>query len=277
MVKRSFASGFAMFKSEQAGAVILFLIALILAVIPRIFLQQKPADKAAFPYDSAAVARLLYDQELYIDSIFGNQGKRKSFKYLSARQLVSLGFTPEAAKRIEQARKKGTHFESISDIARVSGMDSAKIAGIIQPPGNRGYEKSYAETTILELNTADTSALKKLPGIGSKTAKRIIEYREKLGGFFETRQILEVWYTDSNVLKGLFPRFTTDPEKIKKINLSNCREETLSTHPYISKSQAKILMAWIREHGIPDYAAFMKIKGFKESDRNRLIPYLFTN
>ena len=43
----------------------------------------------------------------------------------------------------------------------------------------------------VSLNTADTTALKRIPGIGSYYASRIADYRKKLGGFASAEQILE--------------------------------------------------------------------------------------
>ena len=44
-----------------------------------------------------------------------------------------------------------------------------------------------AETQLIDINTADTSELDGLPGIGEKTAKKIIDYREEVGDF-ETKE-----------------------------------------------------------------------------------------
>ena len=54
--------------------------------------------------------------------------------------------------------------------------------------------KTYvARYSIIDVNTADTSAFISLPGIGSKLAARIVTFREKLGGFYSVEQIGETY------------------------------------------------------------------------------------
>lgn len=44
----------------------------------------------------------------------------------------------------------------------------------------------------VDLNAADKEGLKKLPGVGDVLAERIIKHREKIGGFKEVSQLLDV-------------------------------------------------------------------------------------
>ena len=57
-------------------------------------------------------------------------------------------------------------------------------------------QEKYPEGTIVELNGADTTTLKKIPGIGSSFARRITKYRELLGGFHHIEQLAEVYGID---------------------------------------------------------------------------------
>ncbi len=45
----------------------------------------------------------------------------------------------------------------------------------------------------VDLNQADLTELQTLPGIGSTTAKRIVEYREENGRFERIEEIMNVW------------------------------------------------------------------------------------
>jgi competence protein ComEA len=52
--------------------------------------------------------------------------------------------------------------------------------------------KPSASATVVNLNTATTSQIATLPGIGEKAAQRIVEYREKNGGFKKIEELMNV-------------------------------------------------------------------------------------
>jgi competence protein ComEA len=52
--------------------------------------------------------------------------------------------------------------------------------------------KSSAATSVVNLNTATVAQLESLPGIGVKTAERIIEYRQKNGNFKKVEELMNV-------------------------------------------------------------------------------------
>ncbi len=49
-----------------------------------------------------------------------------------------------------------------------------------------------APATPVNLNTATMAQLQELPGIGARTAERIIEYRQKNGGFKKIEELMNV-------------------------------------------------------------------------------------
>ena len=74
-------------------------------------------------------------------------------------------------------------------------IDNAPYSTSKKRKGYTPYTQTekYAPGTLVELNTADTTILKKVPGIGSTFARRIIKYRELLGGFYDVSQLAEVY------------------------------------------------------------------------------------
>ena len=53
-------------------------------------------------------------------------------------------------------------------------------------------DDSFSEDTKISLNNADIEKLIELPGIGEKTALKIIEYRNKYGGFKSIDEIKNI-------------------------------------------------------------------------------------
>jgi competence protein ComEA len=268
---------FAFFKSEHTGAALLLFIAFGLAAIPRIYDSYKIPTKPNLQYDTAAVSRLLEIEEHYKDSIFG-RGKayKKSFYWGSKKQLISMGFSETAAERIENARKRGKKFESIADLAKETGMDSIQLSKIVHPNYFQP-KKDYAKKNsglIIELNNTDTNELQSLPGIGSKTALRIINYRNKLGGFYSKEQLMEIWFIDTVKIRSQFSQFTVDPNSVRRLKVNELPEIQLSQHPYLSKVQSKIIIAYTKQNGPLTEAKFLQMKGFTKKESLRLIPYL---
>ena len=95
------------------------------------------------------------------------------------------------------------------------------------------------------LNTADTTLLKRVPGIGSGFARAIVRYRERLGGFYSTAQLMEI----GNFPQSALPYFTADPSLCRKLNVNRLTLSQLRRHPYIGFYQAKTIIDHRRLHG----------------------------
>ena len=95
------------------------------------------------------------------------------------------------------------------------------------------------------VNTADTTALKRVPGIGSGFAGAIVRYRERLGGFYKVGQLLEI----DNIPESALPYFTADASRCRRLNINKLTLNQLRRHPYISFYQAKTIVDHRRLHG----------------------------
>lgn len=60
-----------------------------------------------------------------------------------------------------------------------------------------------AQAEKIDFNTADSATLQTIPGIGESKANKIIEYREKIGGFSSTEQLLEVSGIGEAILRNI--------------------------------------------------------------------------
>ena len=64
-------------------------------------------------------------------------------------------------------------------------LDASAQAGSTPPA-------SQPAASVLNLNSATQADLEKLPGVGAATAKSIIEYRQKNGGFKKVEELMNV-------------------------------------------------------------------------------------
>jgi competence protein ComEA len=63
-------------------------------------------------------------------------------------------------------------------------------------------------TALVNLNSATASQLQELPGIGAKTAERIIEYRQKKGPFKKIEELMNVKGIGEKSFLKLRPQIT---------------------------------------------------------------------
>jgi competence protein ComEA len=102
--------------------------------------------------------------------------------------------------------------------------------------------KEVKRKVMLELNTADSVSLLTLYGIGPSYAKRIIKYRNLLGGFYDKQQLLEVYGFDQDRLDKITDAIDVNPLEIKKIDVNKVRTDELKKHPYLDYYTAKAIV-----------------------------------
>ncbi len=137
----------------------------------------------------------------------------------------------------------------------------------------RLYPEKFDRLTVIDPNTADTLTLRRIPGIGRWTAHRIVELRDKLGGFHSVSQLLEARHFPAETLEWF--AIDTATVAIRKINLNEASFQQLNAHPYISYEQTKELLGHIRLYGrIADHDALRQTGIFTAEETERLQPYL---
>jgi len=135
--------------------------------------------------------------------------------------------------------------------------------------------EKYPKGTLVELNTADTLILKKVPGIGSAFSNRIVKYRNLLGGFYSVSQLSEVYGIDEERYHELKEWFCVNPELILKKQVNQLPIDSLSRHPYINYRQAKAIKQLYRQKGkLTGWENLSLLEEFTEFDQIRIGPYL---
>lgn len=199
--------------------------------------------------------------------------------------LISLGIPETVGKRIIQYRNRGGEFRVKSDFAKIYGLEESLFKAlspylnlpdkiVIEP--DQPLKKEEPKFVIqLDINLTDTSSLQSVKGIGTVLSKRIIKYRESLGGFITTDQLKEVYGIDSAVFVSLASFYVAENFEPRKININAVSEKDLSNHPYISSRVAKTIVTFRMQHGqFQQLSDLLKIKTLKESDVARFGHYL---
>ncbi|MBQ8760234.1 MAG: helix-hairpin-helix domain-containing protein [Bacteroidales bacterium] len=130
------------------------------------------------------------------------------------------------------------------------------------------------EIHIVNLNTTDTLELMQLPEIGAFFARNIVDYREKLGGYIDKEQLLEVYGFDSIRLEIIAPFINIDSVTIRKIRINYDDFKTILKHPYIEYEDVKKVVNHRESKGmIKDWETYLKVVEREDIDK-RLRWYL---
>lgn len=214
--------------------------------------------------------------------------------------FIRLGLKPYQIKNILKYREKGGVFRKQADFAKIYGISPSfynelkpyiqlaepvsEIADNYIPEKKlkdkiekelSGKQQKYPLGTVIELNRADTLELQKIPGIGSVFSKRIVQFREKLGGFYAVSQLKEVYGITPEIYQNLATWFETDATKIIKLRINKMDINQLRQHPYINYYQAKAFVDIRNEKGkLHDLSQFILLDEFSEKDMERLHYYI---
>lgn len=208
-----------------------------------------------------------------------------------------LGAPQWLARRIINYRNKGGRFRQPEDLQKIYGFPPAlyetlapyvKIndalpeyqrEGVINeepsPQEKEAGSKQSSAHLVVELNSADTTTLKRLRGIGSVYARRIVRYRASLGGFYSVEQLKEVYGLPEETFQRILPFITIDTARLRLIRINEVDAETLARHPYLNKRKASAIVAYRLQHGkFQSVGDLKKIKVLHEEEIERLAPYL---
>ena len=138
------------------------------------------------------------------------------------------------------------------------------------------FSNKYATGTVVELNAADTTVLKRIPGIGTSFANRIVKYRDLLGGFHNISQLQEVYGVDEEKYQSLHKWFRVDTTLlVNKLSVNNAPFKTLVRHPYVSYEQTKAIVNLRERKGkITSWEPLSLMEEFPAPEITKLTPYL---
>ena len=206
-------------------------------------------------------------------------------------QLLRLGLSPFQVRNIYKYRARGGVYRRKEDFARLYGLtvkdyrrmepfirissDYQPAASLVdrqRPPRDTlRYPVKLREYEHIVLNTADTSQLKKVPGIGSYYAKEIMRRGQWLGGYVSIDQLDEI----DGFPQSAKQYFVIDHPSPKRLNISKLSLDQLRRHPYINYYQAKAIVDYRRLHGnITSLEQLRLSRDFTPEAIRRLEPYI---
>ncbi|OAV46213.1 helix-hairpin-helix domain-containing protein [Lewinella sp. 4G2] len=207
---------------------------------------------------------------------------------ISADSLELLGFPKYQARGLVAYRgDRRVTFRRPEDLLRVKSLDTGLVklvlplVRIVLPTSlapaaaPRTYAKfTLPETASVDLNTADTTLLKTLPGIGSYRAKRLLRYRDALGGFYSLEQAAGTYGIPDSTWQAIVPYVTAGPV-YRKINVNEADVGELKKHPNINSKLANAVVRFREKHGpFRDAEDLRRVRLFTDDNLPGILPYL---
>ena len=189
----------------------------------------------------------------------------------SKEDLIHLGLPEWLAARILNYRAKGGRFRHKEDLAKIYGFparDFERLESyiVIQPDSSRQAAaqaqsgsgalandfpkwKNKSGAIPIDINRAAVEHWQSLPAIGEKRAQMIVNYRERLGGFASIQQVAEVRGLPDSVYQRIKGLLLIEYQELRKWNVNTMTVKELSAHPYISFTQASLIVADRNQNG----------------------------
>jgi competence ComEA-like helix-hairpin-helix protein len=244
-------------------------------------LEQKEIDRKPDAND-AENSSTAYQYDPSKNSYYNNRRESEMFYFdpntLSKSEWQKLGLRDKTIGTIQNYLSKGGHFKKAEDLKRVYGLrndEYEQLAPFVKIEGKPVKDQSFdlavrriekkptfsngSRYNIIEINAADTTAFISLPGIGSKLAGRIVNFRDKLGGFFAVEQVRETFGLPDSTFEKIRQYLKLEHKSIRKININTATVDELKAHPYIRYSLANSIIAYRNQHG-----PFSNIEGIKK-------------
>ena len=197
---------------------------------------------------------------------------------LSIKQWRQLGLSDRQAKTIKHYEAKGGRFYTRADLKKIYGIsadDYKRLEPYIVIPETASDLKKLKSGEIIELNRTDSAKLTKIKGIGPSFAVQIIRYRNRLGGFVNIEQLMEVYGMDTATYATIKGRLFVNPGGVKKLHINNISFNQLRIFPYFSYKQVNAIIAYRNQHG--NYQAIADLKNIPLLDDKilrKIEPYL---
>jgi competence protein ComEA len=189
---------------------------------------------------------------------------------VSASGWVELGLSPRQAEVLLAYKDRIGGFNDISQLYKAYVLDSNRVN---QWKPFLVFEKKKVKR--IELNSASLEELITLKGIGQGYAKRIVNYRDKLGGFHQVDQIKEIYNFPIDLANAIESQLRVDTLLIHKIRINFVSVEELAKHPYFDYKTARTLLNYRQEHGaFTSMLDILKCKAVEAETSKKWLPYL---
>ncbi len=272
-------------QGERKGILVLGMLLVVCMVLPAVFRAFSSMPEILvtdLPVQQVAVG--VSDTETYAQQLFTFNPNTASED-----ELMALGFSAKQAQTIQHYRQKGGKFKSPSDLGKLYGISPDllhKLTPYVVIPvvadkhiNDSVFHKAEKHVQApLELNSADSLAVVKLYRIGPALTHRILDFRNRLGGFVNLHQLTEIYGFDEDILYDLDGKIFVDASKARVWNVNTVTTDELKTHPYFKYKLSNAIVNYRLQHGpYQQLSDLRKIVLVNDSIYSNIVQYLKVN
>jgi competence protein ComEA len=305
---------FSFTRKERIGLIVIVIIIIGIWIFPKIAASAKHRAVSADTSWMAAAKQLQHDQENSENVLKSNDENINDLVYdkpadnfhksivklfyfdpntLSIEGWKKLGIREKTIATIQKYLNRGGHFYNSEDLKKIYGIRSDEYGRLepfirietinkkdVNAYSKNEFKKEAAPNKTLkyplvDINVADTSEFIALPGIGNKLAARIVNFRDRLGGFYSIDQIGETYGLPDSTFQKIKPYLKLYGSPVKKININAATKDEMKSHPYMKWNLANAIVEYRNQHGnFTSVDDLKKISLITEDIFSKLKPYL---
>jgi len=257
--------------AQQTGIIGIIILIILIYQLPDILYNQNeyPVEIINFQKEIAMMDSES-DKKPYQPYHKYNPQKPESFEpfdfdpnTVNPNELKKFGLPKYVIERFSKFRNAGAKFYKKEDFKKLYGLKPdiynrmAPYIRIENQSQNNGFLNKQIRTAeitkptivMIELNSADSSDLLGVHGIGPYMASKIIKYRKALGGFVRIDQLYEIYNMKPEQVEAIKPFINVDPKNIQPIPVNTADYLQLNGNPYISSKEANAIIQYRKQHG----------------------------
>jgi len=298
-------------KSEQRGVFILLLFIFILLTVNLAlpyFIFRSKYDYSTFQSEinNFLAAKQKMKDSLRIEKL-QNSGdidyemakkKLKPFPFnpnkLPEKSWLKLGLTAKQVHSIKKYEAKGGKFRRKEDLKKLYALSEIEyeilapyvrirsefVSEMEKPQMREKNKKSrqhiFKRYVITDINHSDSAMIVRNLDLSPWLARRIINYRKLLGGYYSKNQLKEVYGLKNFQFQKIEKYLIVDTAAIHKIDINNAGFKEIIHHPYIDYQATKNIMSGRKKRkGYRNLKEIGEDLSLRDSVMNKLKHYLY--
>lgn len=277
-------------KRSRRGAFWLLVISGITAILPRVIMTWNEGEfqePIISHQEFAALSEVILaenderekDRYASYEKKYNAPPQRFDPNQYTREDWIKLGLSAKQADVILKFSKRGLY--SNDDLKRIFVIPEELFLLVkdstYYPERRANAYTNFAaakEKVWVDLNTANKDELMKIPGIGAYFADKIVFYREKLGGYVDVQQLLEIRKFDAQKLEDIEMYIYLGSEPVHQLDVNAADFESLNAHPYISYDVANSIVKMRAQKAFQHVADIKRSKLIDDALFDKLLPYL---